>query len=147
MSWGVEACRALPIRSHLSGPIGLAFAEAERDVPFPIERVYWLWGMARGDIRGEHAHKQLEQVYICLHGAVDVTLLDDQTTRQVRLDRPDQGLYLGHMVWRSVRAVADGSVLLVLASAPFDEADYFREQAPYLQAARLRRANAQGAAP
>jgi hypothetical protein len=141
MSWGIAACHAVAIRHHRQEAIGLAFAEGRRDVPFEIARVYYLWGLNPGDRRGEHAHKALQQVYICVHGAIDVVLRDDLGTQRIRLDKPEQGLYLGPMVWRHLEPQTPGAVLLVLASEVFAESDYYRRQEDYLAAAtELRRA-------
>lgn len=143
MSWGIAGCHGVAIRHHRQEAIGLAFAEGRRDVPFEIARVYYLWGLNPGDRRGEHAHKALQQVYICVHGAIDVVLRDDLGTQRIRLDKPEQGLYLGPMVWRHLEPQTPGAVLLVLASEVFAESDYFRRQEDYLAAAtELRRASA-----
>jgi hypothetical protein len=105
--------------------------------------VYYLWGLNPGDRRGEHAHKALQQVYICVHGAIDVVLRDDLGTQRIRLDKPEQGLYLGPMVWRHLEPQTPGAVLLVLDSEVFAESDYYRHQEDYLAAAtELRRATA-----
>lgn len=140
MNWGIASCRPVAMRCHFDAGVGLAFAEGERDVPFTIARVYYLWNLQPGIHRAIHAHRELEQVYLALHGRIDVHLRDDQGERVVTLDRPDQGLYLGKMVWRHVEAQTPGAVLLVLASDIYRESDYFRDQEAYLQAARsLRR--------
>ncbi|MCB9737784.1 MAG: dTDP-glucose 4,6-dehydratase [Deltaproteobacteria bacterium] len=136
---GVAGCHMLAIRSHLDARGGLAFAEGEADLPFAIARVYYLWDAQPGTIRAEHAHKALRQVYIALHGGCDVVLEDGEASKTVRLERPDQGLYLGPMVWRRLDNFAPNTVLLVLASAGFDEADYFRDKQEFLAAAAARR--------
>lgn len=141
---GVAGCRLVTIRTHLDGRGGLGFIEgtsgsltaAQADLPFPIERVYYAWGMEGDSVRGEHAHRALQQVYIAVHGGFDVVLEDGVETRRVRLDSPAQGLYLGHMVWRRLENFDPGAVCLVLASAAFDEADYFRDKDTFLQAVR-----------
>lgn len=139
---GVAGCALMTIRTHLDGRGGLAFIEGGEagsgDLPFPIRRVYYLWGMTDGAVRGEHAHRDLEQIYIALNGSFDVVLEDGQATQTVRLDSPDQGLYLGHMVWRRLENFSEGAICLVLASAHFDEADYFRDKTEFLRAVRPR---------
>ena len=140
MSWGIAACRPITIRSVTEGAVGLAFAEGQRDVPFDIARVYYLWNLQPGLLRARHAHRALQQVYLALSGSIDVHLRDDQGEHTVRLDRPDQGLYLGPMVWRHIEARTPGAVLLVLASDIYRESDYFRDLDSYLLAATAQRA-------
>ena len=143
---GVAGCRVVEIRTYKDGRGGLAFIEGDvaggaavADVPFPIRRVYYAWGMEDDAVRGEHAHRALEQVYLAVCGSFDVLLDVGTETRRVRLDRPNQGLYLGHMVWRRLENFSAGSVCLVLASAAFDEADYFRDKDAFLRAAAAQR--------
>ena len=81
----------------------------------------------------------MQQVYLALHGSIDVYLRDDQGQRVVTLDTPDQGLYLGPMVWRHIEARTPGAALLVLASDIYSESDYFRDIDTYLMAARTLR--------
>jgi dTDP-4-dehydrorhamnose 3,5-epimerase-like enzyme len=139
MSWGIASCAPITIRSHFDAGVGLAFAEGRRDVPFDIARVYYLWNLQPGIIRAIHAHRELQQVYLALHGSIDVYLRDDQGQRVVTLDTPDQGLYLGPMVWRHIEARTPGAALLVLASDIYSESDYFRDIDTYLMAARTLR--------
>ncbi|MCO4763224.1 MAG: WxcM-like domain-containing protein [Myxococcales bacterium] len=141
---GVAGCRLVDIRTHLDGRGGLAFIEGqtdvfpdvEPDVPFTVQRVYYAWGMEPDSARGMHAHRALEQVYIAINGSFDVLLEDGTTSRVVSLDNPAKGLYLGHMVWRRLYNFTPGVVCLVLASAPYDEDDYFRDKDAFMQEAR-----------
>lgn len=140
MGWGVDSCRAVTFRSVSDAGVGLAFAEGDRDVPFAIARVYYLWNLQPGLIRARHAHRELQQVYLAVHGSIDVHLRDDQGERTVTLEQPQHGLYLGPMVWRHIEARTPGAVLLVLASDIYRESDYFRDLDAYLAAAtELRR--------
>ena len=115
----------LPRRDDRRG--GLVYAEGTRDIPFAIARVYFLHSTPPGEIRGRHAHAVLEQVLIAASGRFDVRL-DNGTAREtITLDDPASGLYLSAMVWRELIDFAPGSVCLVLASAPYDEGDYYRD--------------------
>ena len=129
---GVAGCQLLTLRTHCDDRGGLAFVEGGRDLPFAIARVYYLWGMNSATERGGHAHKCLDQLYIAVSGSFDVHLTDGTTERIVRLATPDQGLYLGHMVWRTLANFSPDAVCLVLASAPYLEADYYRDKAAFL---------------
>ena len=106
---------------------GLIALESGRQVPFPIERVYYLFGTADGAERGFHAHRALRQLAICVAGACTIRVDDGAERRDVRLDGPDKALFIGQMVWREMRDFTPGAVLMVLASSPYDEADYIRD--------------------
>lgn len=104
----------------------LAYLEQENEVPFEICRVYYLYDFS-GIKRGEHAHRELEQVLIAVHGGLTVHLDDGFDRTSVRLDDPSEGLYLPPMTWRELEDPEPQTVCLVLASDYFDEADYIRD--------------------
>jgi len=123
----------LPVVAEPRG--NLTFVESGRQVPFSIERVYYLYDVPSGAERGGHAHRALHQVLIAMSGGFDVHV-DDGTARATHhLNRPNVGLYLPPMTWREIDNFSGGSVCLVLASAPYDEADYFRDHDEFTRAA------------
>lgn len=112
----------------------LTFVEGNVHVPFPIERVYYLYDVPGGSERGGHAHKTLHQFLIAMSGSFDVLLDDGKDKRRVHLNRPYQGLYLCPMVWRELDNFSGSSVCMVLASARFNESDYHRDYAEFMRA-------------
>lgn len=108
------------------------------DVPFGVERIYYLFDVPPATARGSHAHKELEQLIVAVAGSFDVRLNDGATDRIVTLDRPDVGLLMPHMLWRDLERFTPGAVCLVLASLPYDEADYIRERDVYVAYRRAR---------
>ena len=112
----------------VSDPRGnLCFAEARRHAPFDIERVYFLYDVPSGSVRAGHAHKALQQILLAVAGSFDVKLNDGFGEQTVTLNRPNVGLLIGPGLWREINNFSSGSVCLVLASMPYDEADYFRD--------------------
>lgn len=114
-------------------PMGhLTPIESKGDVPFNIKRVYYMTRVPEHTVRGFHAHKELEQVLICLNGTVEIVISTPYEKEVVLLKDPSEGLYIGPMVWREMQNFSPGSVLLVLASEHYNEADYYRERDQYL---------------
>jgi hypothetical protein len=105
----------------------LTVVESSRHVPFEIRRVYYLYDVPAGESRGGHAHRELEQFLVAASGSFDVVLDDGSSRKTVTLNRPYLGLYLPRLIWRELVNFSSGSVCLVLASLPYDEADYFRD--------------------
>jgi hypothetical protein len=128
----VDDCRLIDIASHRDKRGDLTVVEALPDLGFCVERAYWLYGTPSGAHRAGHAHRQLRQCYVAVAGSMTVALDDGGSTRDVRLDRPDQGLLIGPGLWRDLSDFSPGAVLLVLASAAFDESDYIRDHAAFL---------------
>lgn len=114
----------------------LAFAEGESHVPFPIARVFYVYDVPAWAARGGHAHRALEQAVFCLAGRMELAVDDGERRRSWVLDDPRCGLYLPPMVWHDIGGFAPGTVYMALASAEFDEADYIRDRAEFLRAAR-----------
>jgi hypothetical protein len=127
----------LPVVSNAKG--NLTFIESTRHVPFPIERVYYLYDVPGGQDRGGHAHKSIEQLIVAVSGSFDVVLDDGTNRERFTLNRSYQGLYVPCMLWRELTNFSSGSVCLVLASAYFDEADYHRDYHQYIAALKLQR--------
>jgi hypothetical protein len=95
-------------------------------VPFSIERVYYLYDVPGGSVRGGHAHRELEEMLIAASGSFDV-LLDDGINRKiVSLNRPYYGLYVTPGIWRELLNFSSGAICVVLASQKYSETDYVR---------------------
>ena len=105
----------------------LVALEGGRDVPFPIRRVYYIFGTQPGVRRGKHAHRQLTQMMVCLAGRCTVLLDDGRVREEVALTRNDRGLMLEPMLWHEMHDFSPDCVLLVLADNRYDETDYIRD--------------------
>lgn len=97
-------------------------------MPFEIKRVYYIFDTTPGTVRGNHAHKNLKQVLICVSGACTIVCeMPDGIKVEHRLDWPNRGLLIEGLVWRQMKDFSKDAVLIVLASEHYDEADYIRD--------------------
>lgn len=113
----------------------LVALEANRQIPFDIKRVYYIYGTVQGVARGFHAHKALKQVAICLKGSCRFVLDDGNERVEVLLDNPAQGLLIESFMWREMYDFSEDCVLMVLADQLYDELDYIRDYAQFIEAA------------
>jgi len=112
---------------QISDPRGdLTFIEGEKHIPFDIARVYYLYNVPVNSERGGHAHKELEQIVFALSGSFRMKVDDGQNKSEYWLRDPRRGLYVSRLVWREMDCFSQGAVCMVLASHPYDEADYYR---------------------
>ncbi len=125
----------LPKISNASG--NLTFIENDRHVPFSIKRVYYTYDVPGGAVRGGHAHKALQQLIVAVSGSFDVLLDDGIQKKHFHLNRSYYGLYICPMIWREIDNFSSGSVCMVLASDFYDEGDYCRDYAGFLNAVRI----------
>lgn len=114
----------------------LVAIEARKDLPFQINRVYCIYDTLPGVRRGFHAHRNLQQVLICVHGSCKIHLDNGTDTAEVLLDKPHEGLYISNDMWREMYDFSEGAVLLVLASEHYDESDYIRNYDDFIKLVR-----------
>ena len=113
----------------------LVALEAGKSVPFEIKRVYYLF--ATKDVsRGFHAHKKLQQMAVCVAGKCRMVLDDGHTREEAWLDSPTKGLLVNDLVWHEMHDFSSDCVMLVLASEHYDESDYLRNYAEFLEEIR-----------
>jgi dTDP-4-dehydrorhamnose 3,5-epimerase-like enzyme len=104
----------------------LVAMEAQKNIPFDVKRVYFIFGTQAGVSRGFHAHLALQQVAVCVAGKCRMVLDDGHKREDVWLDSPTKGLLIGDLVWREMHDFSPDCVLLVLASELYNETDYIR---------------------
>lgn len=123
----IENCTILDL-PRINDPRGnLTFVESSRHIPFAIQRVYYLYDVPGGSSRGGHAHKALHQLIIAMSGSFDIHLDDGYEKKTVHMNRSYYGLYVCPMIWREIDNFSSGAVCMVLASAYYDELDYYRD--------------------
>ena len=118
----------LPVRGDDDG--WLVALEANRNIPFDIQRVYYIFGTQAGVRRGKHAHHALRQLMVCVAGQCAVLLDDGAQREEVRLDaseRNNRGLFIDPLVWHEMFEFSKDCVLLLLADGWYDTADYIRD--------------------
>ncbi len=106
--------------------------ENNKEIPFAIKRVYYIFDTSPDKPRGAHAHKDLEQVIIAMDGACEFVLDDGVKKETIKLNRPDMGLYIGRNVWREMCNFSYGCKLVILASDFYNENEYIRDYQEFI---------------
>lgn len=105
----------------------LSFAEFGQHLPFLVKRYFVVFDVATKEIRGEHAHRELEQFLVCVHGSCNIIVDDGENREEFELDRPNLGVYIPPMIWSVQYKYSRDGVLLVLASDVYKPEDYIRD--------------------
>lgn len=103
-----------------------------QQIPFGINRVFYIYDIPGGKDRGAHAHKACHQFLVAASGSFEVELDDGKTNRTVMLNRPYYGLHIPPGVWAAEKSFSSGAICLVLASHKYDESDYLRKYDEFL---------------
>lgn len=103
-----------------------------QEIPFDIQRVYYLYDVPGGEARGGHAHKDLQQFIVAASGSFDIILNDGKVKRTFNLSRPYMGVFVPPGIWRELDNFSSGAICLVLSSLLYSEADYIRHYNEFL---------------
>ena len=103
------------------------------EIPFEVNRVFYLYDIPGGESRGAHAHRECHQFLVAASGSFEVLLDDGKSMRQVVLNRPHLGLHIPPGIWASEINFSSGAICLVLASLVYSEDDYIRDYNEFLK--------------
>lgn len=110
----------------------LSIIEEFKQIPFKIERTYWIYDVPGGQVRGGHAFKEQQEIIIALSGSFDVIVDNGKRKLTYSLNRSYFGLYLPAGLWRQMQNFSTNALALVLSSTTFDENDYIRDYQEFL---------------
>jgi hypothetical protein len=122
----VYDCVIFPLNKIHNRAGNITIVEGNKNVPFDVKRVYYLYDIPGGEDRGGHAHKELRQLIVAASGSFNVLLDDGLNKKVVTLNRPDYGLLVVPGIWRELMEFSSGAICLVLASEIYQESDYLR---------------------
>ena len=129
----VHDCKVFDLGKIENDRGNLTVVQSLETVPFDIKRVFYLYDIPGGEARGAHAHKACHQFLVAASGSFEVVLDDGHEKRTVYLNRPFKGLHIPPGIWAAEQEFSSGAVCLVLASEPYDEADYIRKYEDFLR--------------
>lgn len=129
----IEKCRFVEFEQKGDERGHLVIVEGNRDIPFEIKRIFYIYGSDENVIRGRHANYHSQFVLINVSGSSKVKVDDGYQTKVYQLDRPHTGVYLPQMVWKDMYDFSSDSVLLVLASEHYDANEYIRDYSEFLR--------------
>jgi dTDP-4-dehydrorhamnose 3,5-epimerase-like enzyme len=122
---GIGSVKEFDIPKILDERGNLSFIEkTATGLPFDIKRVYWIYDVPGGEIRGGHAFKTQQELIVALSGSFDVVLNDGVTSYRYSLNRSYKGLYIPGMYWRHMENFSTNAVCMVIASTMYSDEDY-----------------------
>lgn len=117
----VELPKFLDVRGNLS------FAENYKQIPFKINRTYWIYDVPGGESRGGHAYRKNQEFIVALSGAFDIVVDDGFEKKTFSLNRSYYGLYIPAGLWRIMENFSTNSLALEFGSEHYSKEDYIRD--------------------
>ena len=129
----IDQVKIIDLPKHEDPRGNLTFFEEDNHIPFKIERVYWIYDVPGGQIRGGHAFKEQKEFIIALSGSFDVVVDSGSEKRTFSLNRSYYGLYIPAGLWRQMENFSTNSLAMIISSTNFSEEDYIRNYNDYLE--------------
>ena len=123
----IDDVKFLNLRTMVEPDGNLVPIESMHDVPFDINRIFYVYGVKNQDDRGKHAHYKTKQVLICVHGKIEVLVSDGMKEKKYLLESPQQALYIPEMIWDEQVYLTSDTVLLVLSNMKYLPEDYIHD--------------------
>lgn len=127
-----EACRLMELPENRDARGALSFAQIGDQIPFAVKRIFYMYDISEGQMRGDHAHREQHQFLIMFSGSCTVTVDTGGERRDFQLSKPNQALYAPPMHWLTLKDFSAASVCGVLASGTYQESDYVRDYDEFL---------------
>ena len=115
----MEGVKTVWIKKNAEADGTLFVMEHGREVPFPIERIFFVSGVKAGASRGDHATKETRLILFPAAGTCDVEADNGKERENFRMDDPARGLLIEPMVWRSMRNFSPDCVMMAVCDRPF----------------------------
>lgn len=128
----MDQARIINLPKILDERGNLSFFQNEDQLPFSIQRVYWIYDVPGGETRGGHAYREMQELIIALSGSFDVVLFDGKEEKKYTLNRSYYGLYVPKMVWRSMENFSTNALAFVASDSFYDEQDYIRDKNTFI---------------
>jgi len=133
----IKDCKVIQLNTIHNRAGNITIVEKQNEIPFNINRIYYLYDLPGGTTRGGHAHKELYQLIVAASGSFNVLLDDCISKKIVSLNRPDFGLLIVPGIWRELFEISSGAICLVLASCKYEESDYIRDYEGFKKAKNI----------
>lgn len=129
----MQETQMISFQEHGDSRGNLIALEGEKEIPFHIQRIFYIYGMDKTAVRGQHANRKSNFVMICLKGTAKIKVDDGRKSQTFVLEKPDQGLFIPKETWKEMSDFSADSVLLVLSDETYDAGEYIRDYQEFVK--------------
>lgn len=115
---------------------GLAVIEENKEIPFPIKRVFYEYNTDPTISRGNHANLNSRFGLVSITGSCVVKVSDGYESVEYLLDSPLKLLVIDKMIWKEMKCFSKENILLVLSDQVYDGKEYIRNFDEFLTIVR-----------
>jgi hypothetical protein len=131
--YSVSDCKIVELSKVHNEAGNITVLENNSNIPFNINRIYYLYDIPMGADRGGHGHYELQQYIVAASGSFTFVLDDSVNKKEFFLNDPSKALHIQPGIWREIKGFSSGSICLVLASHEYNELDYIRDYNKFLE--------------
>lgn len=128
----LNKCKLLDFKEYGDERGKLVAIENNKDIPFDIKRIFYIYNADDKTVRGCHANRNSEFVLINVSGSSEVKINDGSHSVNIHLDKPMTGIYIPKMLWKEMYNFTTDAVLLCLTNTYYDSEEYIRDYEQYL---------------
>jgi hypothetical protein len=128
----VSDCSVIDLGRHQSRAGNISIIENNKNLPFDVKRIFYIYDIPGGESRGAHSHKECHQFIVAVSGSFEIEMDDGCDKRTITLNRPYFGLHIPPGIWAAEKDFSSGAICLVLTSHNYDERDYIRDYRDFL---------------
>ena len=129
----IQDCRLIKLPKIQTEMGDITSINGKQEVPFLINRIYYLYDVPNNADRGAHAHKELYQLIVAVTGSFEMNLFDGIFSKKIVLNQPDIGLLIVPGIWRDLKSFSGGAICLVLASHEYFPNDYIHTMREFIE--------------
>ncbi len=129
----IDDVKFLNLKTIVASDGNLIPIESDMDIPFDIQRIFYVYGVKDQNDRGKHSHYKTKQLLICLNGTIEVLCDDGKNKKKYTLSKPNEAVYIPELIWDEQKYMSEDSVLLVLSNTHYDEKDYIENYNQFLK--------------
>ena len=129
----VYDCSIIELNKHHANEGNLTVVENNKTIPFEVKRLYYLYDVPGGEVRGSHAYRETEEFIVALSGSFDVVIDDGKVKQIFSLNRSYYGLYVPKMMWRQMQNFSTNSLALIVTNTEFNRDDYIYDYDLFLK--------------
>lgn len=130
---GQADCQLIKVRPISDARGSLCFVEAEKEIPFPVKRIFWIYGVPPGAQRGGHAHWKCSEAIFPVCGSFDIYIDDGTYHHTYTITAPNEGIVVKAGVWCVLHNFRPGTVCMVAASMEYDPSGYVNDYPQFLE--------------